>query len=210
MQYFNHDTDASKDEKILALRIQEGGAAVDAYWYLIEKMHYEESSLCVSNAAVMRAHCAVLCTDLETLNRWIKACIEVELFNYTEDENHIISDRVDANIGGYHNRKEQAAQAAKARWDKEKGKSGSNATAKRTQSKRNANKRKEKSSITTRNTTTLGTVGAGAEAPPVQEEATRLACPECRKFPKLEIKTGKWICSEHGEVEPISLPKGVA
>lgn len=202
MQYFNHDTDASKDEKILALRIQEGGAAVDAYWYLIEKMHYEESSLCISNAAVMRAHCAVLCTDLETLKGWIKACIDVELFSYAEDENYIISDRVDANIGGYHNRKEQAAQAAKARWDKEKGKCNSTASAMRPHSKRNANKIKEKSSITTRNTTTLGTGGAGAEAPPAQELSEKPTCPKCDKTPVFIVKSSQWNCEEHGIIEP--------
>ena len=43
MLYFDHSTSASDDDKIVALRIEHGGAAVDAYWAVIELMHRDES-----------------------------------------------------------------------------------------------------------------------------------------------------------------------
>lgn len=43
MLYFDHSTSASDDDKIVALRIEHGGAAVDAYWAVIELMHRDET-----------------------------------------------------------------------------------------------------------------------------------------------------------------------
>lgn len=43
MLYFDHSTSASDDDKIVALRIGHGGAAVDAYWAVIELMHRDEA-----------------------------------------------------------------------------------------------------------------------------------------------------------------------
>lgn len=67
MLYFDHSTGASTDPKIMQLRLECGGAAVDAYWYLVEQMHRDERPLCVRNANVMRVHCHTLCTDISTL-----------------------------------------------------------------------------------------------------------------------------------------------
>ena len=43
MRYFDHDTTASKDDGIMALRCDHGSAAVDAYWAIIEKMYADEA-----------------------------------------------------------------------------------------------------------------------------------------------------------------------
>ena len=43
MRYFDHDTDATKDELIQALRLECGGAAVDVYWCILENIYREET-----------------------------------------------------------------------------------------------------------------------------------------------------------------------
>lgn len=48
MLYFSHDTKASVDEKIMQLRLEFGGAAVDAYWYLVERIYEKETKLVFS------------------------------------------------------------------------------------------------------------------------------------------------------------------
>ena len=45
MEYFNHDTGAASDVAISGLRLQLGGAAVDAYWTLLELIYRDEEDL---------------------------------------------------------------------------------------------------------------------------------------------------------------------
>ena len=47
MRYFDHDTTAGSDDKIMALRLAHGGAAVDAYWVLLEMMYQSETELVI-------------------------------------------------------------------------------------------------------------------------------------------------------------------
>lgn len=48
--YFDHSTTAATDPKVMQLRLEMGGAAVDAYWYLLEQMHRDERGICVCDA----------------------------------------------------------------------------------------------------------------------------------------------------------------
>ena len=43
MKYFDHDVEAYKDDKIVLLRRECGGAAIDAYWTLLELIYREET-----------------------------------------------------------------------------------------------------------------------------------------------------------------------
>ena len=61
MQYFDHSTDASTDPKVMQLRLEHDGAAVDAYWSLVEQMHREGCCVTVHGSAFsdrpMFIHC---------------------------------------------------------------------------------------------------------------------------------------------------------
>ena len=45
MKYFDHDVEAYKDDKIVLLRRECGGAAIDAYWTLLELIYREETEI---------------------------------------------------------------------------------------------------------------------------------------------------------------------
>ena len=45
MKYFDHDVEAYKDDKIVLLRRECGGAAIDAYWTLLELIYREETEM---------------------------------------------------------------------------------------------------------------------------------------------------------------------
>lgn len=142
MFYFEHSSTAATDPKIMDLRLQHGGAAIDAYWYLVERMHHDESWICVSNANALRVVCHALCTTQEELLKWVDAMVEVGLFCYDETGEFIYSERADENIKAYEEKREKARSAAESRW----GKKG-NADAMQTQCDSNANKTKIKTKI---------------------------------------------------------------
>ena len=140
MLYFNHDTMASTDRKLMQLRLVQGGAAVDAYWYLIEQMCLDERPLCICNADakqmqsisnadamqmqsrcnadadVLRVHCHTLCVDEKTLKKWVDYMVEIGLLHVTEDGCHIYSERAMSNIEEYQVKYEKRRSAAEKRW----------------------------------------------------------------------------------------------
>ena len=78
MEYFNHDSAAGGDDKIIALRLECGGAAVDAYWVVLEQIYRDETALDIfGNQHVLRSVCHRLATDAETLK---KAQVEPEKY----------------------------------------------------------------------------------------------------------------------------------
>lgn len=117
MRYFDHDTTASSDEKIMALRIEHGGAAVDAYWTLLELMYREETSLEIfanqrGTKLVSRSVSHLLCTGEETLKTWVSTMVELGLFQ--RDGDTIYSERALRNIEGYEKKRETARQNGKS------------------------------------------------------------------------------------------------
>ena len=188
MQYFDHMTEAATDKKIMQLRLECGGAAVDAYWYFIEQMHHDESCICVGNASAMRVHCHVLCTDPETLESWISAMISADLIAVSEDGESIVSNRAMSNIEGYQEKQKKASSAAKSRWG--------NADAKRTH-KQDAmpikqNKTKDSSAIKgTTNPLPSGVAAAANAAPPA---GVNPVCPMCAVKVWRNTQTGLYHC----------------
>ena len=73
--YFDHSTTAATDPKVMQLRLEMGGAAVDAYWYLLEQMHRDERGICVCDAGALRVHCHTLCTGEDELKTWVSAMV---------------------------------------------------------------------------------------------------------------------------------------
>lgn len=193
MLYFDHDTGASTDPKIMQLRLECGGAAVDAYWYLVELMHREERGVCVGNASAMRVHCHTLCTTQDDFKAYVSAMIAAGLLK-SEDGETVYSERALDNVSSYQAKREKASSAAKSRWN--------NADAvqphKRTQCERNADAmpRKEKkrnSSNATKSITTTKASGDAATDKPAPPSANAY-CPMCDK-PAWKDSLGVFHCN---------------
>ena len=195
MLYFDHDTGASGDDKINALRVMHGGAAVDAYWFLVERIYREERPLCIRNAGVMHGFAHSLCTDLDTLSAWIDGMAQLELLSEDGDGN-IMSKRAEGHIEAFRSKSRNASQAAKTRWEKanaEGSESKRNASAKRPQSQEK--KRKEKVGSAPKGSTTKPGVSDGAaaaDAAPTSTPPPR--CPECGGLTKIDVAGGFWRC----------------
>lgn len=150
MQYFDHSTQAATDPAIMQLRLECGGAAVDAYWYLVEQMHRDERPLCVRNASAMRVHCHTLCTDAETLESWLSAMVSCGLIRIDDATGEATSKRAMGNIEAYKAKADKARAAAQSRWGDANAKrthSKRNASAKRTQCQQNKTKQKDGNAI---------------------------------------------------------------
>ncbi len=115
MRYFSHDTTAGSDDKIVALRLECGGAAVDAYWVIIEQIYEHETALDVfgnqhkTNPVIHR-----LCIDKNTFETYVNAMLEIGLLKRCEnDGNCVISPRIEQNIDDYKKKAETARQNGK-------------------------------------------------------------------------------------------------
>lgn len=112
MQYFDHSTTAASDDKVMALRLEHGGAAVDAYWAIIEKIHEDEEPFDrAGNQHVTNALCHRLCVGSDTLETWIKAMLEIGLLaEDVENPGSITSPRAKKNIANYRKKCETARE----------------------------------------------------------------------------------------------------
>ena len=108
MKYFDHDTEAYKDDKIVLLRQECGGAAVDAYWTLLEVIYRDETEIKPNeNRFGFASVCFFLRVSEEQLTEWIEAMVKYGLLDKTEDENGIVSissPRAEETISGYRER----------------------------------------------------------------------------------------------------------
>lgn len=197
MEYFDHSTDASTDTELTALRLEFGGAAVDAYWYVIEQMHKHERPLCVGNALAMRAHCHALCTNFSTLEKWLEAMVSLGLLRSDEKGENLTSPRALRNIEAYKGKREKAMSAAKSRWDKADAKQPQ----KRTQCKRNAdalptkqNKTKVSSALASTTKPCPSGDAASAEAAPPPGKKYPF-CPLCKSKLWHNPQTGRFDCA---------------
>lgn len=134
MLYFDHDTSAYSDDRIISLRLECGGAAVDAYWTIIEKIYREESGLPTDGsqpATKTLAH--QLCTDGDTLDGWMRCMVEVGLLDRIADpdtgEEVLMSDRIRSNIAKYQEKCETARRNGGKRRAKTDGKADRNRSA---------------------------------------------------------------------------------
>ena len=107
MQYFNHDTDASFDSKVSALRFFHGGAAVDAYWCLIECIYKDEKPFELNdfNAASLAMKLNASLADVQS---WVDGIIETGLLS--KSENGLTSRRIEENIRAYHEKTKRARE----------------------------------------------------------------------------------------------------
>lgn len=124
MRYFSHDTDASNDEKVQALRLEHGGAAVDAYWTIVEQIYREETPLVFfGNRLGSNSLSHRLCTDVETLEKWVLTMVELGLLErFGEGGNALFSERMEQGIADYRKKAETARENGKKGGRKPKAK----------------------------------------------------------------------------------------
>ncbi len=194
MQYFDHSTGASNDPKIIQLRLKCGGAAVDAYWYFVEQMHHDMRPVCVGNADAMQVHCHLLCTDKQTLEKWLDEMFSTGLL-WRNDNGEIGSDRAMENISRFEDKREKSQAAAAKRWHN----ADANANAMQTHSERNAkamptkqNKTKQKDGIANKSNANpkASSVASAAKAAP----QAAFYCSMCDTPLTRNKQTGKWDC----------------
>ena len=131
MQYFNHDTDAGNDSKIVALRMFYGHGAVDCYWTLAELVYRDEQPLPDTRYA-MGALAQSMGASIEEVEEWIAGMVDIGLVSRTDDG--IISERMEKNIAGYKAKIKKLRENAKAG-----GKASAQAKAKQKPSKSSSN-----------------------------------------------------------------------
>lgn len=104
MKYFDHDCEAYKDDKIMLLRRECGGAAVDAYWTLLELIYREETDLKPKqNPSVFASVSIFLMCEQSELETWVEAMKKYGLLIENEDGS-LSSPRATTNIEGYKER----------------------------------------------------------------------------------------------------------
>lgn len=137
--YFSHDSNASRDPKMLEMRAIYGAEGYGWYWMIIEMMREQSDfmlSLCKRNALAMHLQC-----DPDAAHSFVQDCInEFELFE--TDGTYFWSNSLLRRMDIRKEKSEKARQAALKRWGKEET-CERNADAMRSHSDRNAIKGKE-------------------------------------------------------------------
>jgi len=112
MRYFDHDTTAGSDDKILALRLEHGSGAIDAYWTLLEKMYADEKPLkLVGSNLETKSVLHRLNIGFDTLKSYVASMLVLGLFQGTME--NLYSERAMANIEEYQRKCETARQNGK-------------------------------------------------------------------------------------------------
>ncbi len=210
--YFDHDSAAGNDDKIIALRLLHGGAAVDAYWCVLEEIYRTETDFGTEkNQAGFVSLAHRLCTDVDTLSTYVSAMVDVGLLEASDDGNAVSSERAKANIDAYHARRETARENGK--------KGGRKPKPKRPRTKPDTNgkpgasrapaepetKEKEKLLDTHKgypnNCASVGAAAADA-APPSAKPYSKPYCPLCgEKMPRQDGTAMWWECRTCGAIK---------
>ena len=158
MKYFEHDVEAHKDEKIVLLRREFGGAAVDAYWTLLEVIYREESELKPKqNPFGFQSVSFFLQVPEEQLAEWVGGMVKYGLLDADTDEQgayvSIMSPRASENIGRYVSRSRTNAENGSkgGRPRKSAGRDGRGETAK-TETKANGKRNESEAESETKAT----------------------------------------------------------
>lgn len=211
MKYFDHDTDATKDELIQALRLECGGAAVDVYWCAIECIYRAETDWVPSRyQAGTKSVLHWLCIDWDTFKAFILKMHEIGLFTVEEideDTISIHSERASENIAKYQTRAETARQNGKKNNSKAKRKrvgtksvpSGYPSGTQSVPSRGNKEKEKVLDTYTGIQIPSASDEAAAAEAAPPSAPI----CPLCSQPLKMRVTAEgpKWSCKLCGDVK---------
>ena len=138
MEYFDHNVNAADDDAIMALRLEHGGAAIDCYWAVIEKMYRDERPVPVDeNHKETKALTHRLAIGFQELKNYVETMISLGLLEYVENsDNMVTSERVERTIERVRKRHEIAVES---------GKKGGRPKGSKTKGKANANQKLSKS-----------------------------------------------------------------
>lgn len=200
MQYFDHSTTAGGDDKVIALRLEHGGAAVDAFWVVLEQIYRDESALAFfGNRHAKRSLCHRLNADEETLETWVSTMIEIGLLETdVENPNALVSKRAMENIKAYREKCETARQNGKKGGRKPKRKPNANQSGNRTltdaETEGRANKAKQNKGFgfDRQNQKPVASDGAVAGSPAPPDAAPH--CPLCGTALEQVMQTGLLRC----------------
>ena len=115
MEYFDHNVNASDDDGILALRMEFGGAAVDCYWAIIEKIYRDEAPVVVDeNRAETKPLTLRLCVGFSELKNYVSEMVSLGLLKTVgNDPFTVSSERAERTIERVRERCETARQNGK-------------------------------------------------------------------------------------------------
>lgn len=194
MHYFEHDTSAGSDDKILTLRLEHGGAAVDAYWVILEQIYDDESPLKIfGNQRKTQSVSHRLCVGSDLLETWVHSMVDIGLLEACEnDPDSVTSERAMQNIERYRQKVETARQNGKKGGRKPKQKPPANQMGTNPVSGRKALKTKTKGlGFDKQNPKPLASGGAAAAdaAPPAA-----LLCSQCDVPVRKDRQSGHYEC----------------
>lgn len=204
MRYFDHDTGASNDEKIQALRLEHGGAAVDAYWTIVEQVYREETPLVFfGNRLGSNSLSHRLCVGSEVLEEWVLTMVELGLLERCgEDGCALTSERIEANIASYRRKCETARENGRKGGRRPRSKTNAKPTRKPTgnrvgteppsgrQAKKTIGFHKENLMVGDDDAASCG----ASSSPP--------CCPLCDVPLSLDLGSGGFRCGSCGDVFP--------
>lgn len=173
MRYFDHDTTASRDYGITALRLEHGSQAVDCYWVLLEKIYEDEGAINLAETnAETKSVLHILGIGFEDLKTYVLTMVELGLFE--GDISCLTSERATANIDTYQKKQETARQNGKLGGRKPKQKPSRFSSGNQSRNQGACKKRKEKKGVgfdfTKPNATVLDGAGAEKTAPSTTEQ----------------------------------------
>lgn len=223
MDYFPHDTHALSDDKVLALRIEEGLEAVACYWAVLEKIYADEQPLDVSEtnvgySAEARSVSYKLGIGFDQFRKYVFAMERVGLLDRIEsDADVFMSERAAEQIEALDRKRETARQNGKSGGRKPKRKP----SAKTAETNVGSNGKPKSASYKTLNGIGFynkkpipnDSVGADADksAPPSSSDDSRVPiCPLCSKRVSFDVKAGKWHCPMCGEIKEPDFGEAVA
>ena len=206
MQYFEHTTTAGSDSKIIALRLEHGGAAVDAYWVALEEIYHNEKPLVIKNNPLeTKALAHRLNVSIDVLETWFSTMVQVGLFEVdAENPNAITSARAMNNIEAYQKKCETARQNGKLGGRKPSAKPRRNQAGKgvgtyaETNSQANKTKQNKGFGLYEINQKPIASDGAAAAkaAPPSADK--KPYCPSCDVKIWKNTQSGKYDCPNCG------------
>lgn len=183
MRYFDHDTGAASDDGIMALRIEHGGAAVDCYWALLEKMYRDEGPLDLTETnAETKSVCHRLCVGYAELEKYVGTMLEYGLLE--GEIGNLYSARAMMNITAYQQKAETARQNGKLGGRKPKrkpsGNQGGSDVGSDAETKAETRKEKKRKFIGLYENKPINAAGGGADAGAAPHAAAeKEKCPKC-------------------------------
>lgn len=200
MDYFPHDTNATSDDKLLALRMDAGLEGLACYWAILEKIYANEEPFNLSKTNVgTRTLAMLLGIGFDELETYVSAMISVGLLELCEDGNSVTNRRAFEYIEKLDKKRETARQNGKLGGRKPKRNQRRNQVGTKPQATSG-----DILNIKPLNIKKDASVGAETEetAPPdAQTPSTAPVCPICFGPVRFDARDGVWRCDLCGDVK---------